>query len=339
MTVTLNAPTPALFGQVLRSLEHRVSVDAHRLTARIDSTTLRATSHTELRSQLAGAIYTHLHVGHPGIETVPGTGHQDLAEALIDAIPHRTVIQSTSVQSPSVQSASVQPPLVQPPSARTRAGTSVQGVPHQVVELSGVKVLFPEEALVRNPLDEVVGVRVPSWRSRATPGFLLALGAHRSVNPAAASRLYISCATASEALEVWPKVLGTLAASGLSHQAKTLSSSLAFPRSDAMVIYVSAIDSDAAASLVRPVLRSLSGRETPLSVFTHGVGDRLALAMEPRDPRPSYRGLSFGQHRSRVLADALLRASVEKTDLEPAWFEEAQTACINPHRPGYNTGQ
>ncbi|MGF4044777.1 T3SS effector HopA1 family protein [Paenarthrobacter nitroguajacolicus] len=326
MTVTLNAPTPTSFGQVLASLEHRVSVDAHRLTAGIGSTTLRATSLTELRSQVAGAIYTHLHVGHPGIETVPGTGHQDLAAALIDAIPHRTVIQSASASALAA-------------SARTQAGTSVQGVPHQAVELSGVKVLFPEEALVRNPLDEIVGVRVPSWRSRATPGFLLALGAHGSVNHADASRLYISCVTASEALEVWPKVLGALAASGLSHQVKTLSSSLAFPRSDAMVIYVSAIDSDAAASLVRTALTSLSAHDTPVSVFTHHVGDRLALAMEPRDPRPAYRGLSFGQHRSRVLADALLRASVEKTDLETAWFEEAQTACINPHRPGYNTGQ
>lgn len=324
MTVTLNAPTPTSFGQVLASLEDRVSVDAHRLTAGIGSTTLRATSLTELRSQVAGAIYTHLHVGHPGIETVPGTGHQDLAAALIDAIPHRTVIQSASALAAS---------------ARTQAGTSVQGVPHQVVELSGVKVLFPEEALVRNPLDEIVGVRVPSWRSRATPGFLLALGAHGSVNHADASRLYISCVTASEALDVWPKVLGALAASGLSHQVKTLSSSLAFPRSDAMVIYVSAIDSDAAASLVRTALTSLSAHDTRVSVFTHHVGDRLALAMEPRDPRPAYRGLSFGQHRSRVLADALLRASVEKTDLEPAWFEEAQTARINPHRPGYNTGQ
>jgi hypothetical protein len=324
MTVTLNAPTPASFGQVLASLEHRVSVDAHRLTAGIGSTTLRATSLTELRSQVAGAIYTHLHVGHPGIETVPGTGHQNLAAALIDAIPHRTVIQSASALAAS---------------ARTQAGTSVQGVPNHAVELSGVKVLFPEEALVRNPLDEIVGVRVPSWRSRATPGFLLALGAHGSVNHADASRLYISCVTASEALDVWPKVLGALAASGLSHQVKTLSSSLAFPRSDAMVIYVSAIDSDAAASLVRTALSSLSAHDTPVSVFTHHVGDRLALAMEPRDPRPAYRGLSFGQHRSRVLADALLRASVEKTDLEPAWFEEAQTARINPHRPGYNTGQ
>lgn len=324
MTVTLNAPTPTSFGQVLASLEDRVSVDAHRLTAGIGSTTLRATSLTELRSQVAGAIYTHLHVGHPGIETVPGTGHQDLAAALIDAIPHRTVIQSASALAAS---------------ARTQAGTSVQGVPNHAVELSGVKVLFPEEALVRNPLDEIVGVRVPSWRSRATPGFLLALGAHGSVNHADASRLYISCVTASEALDVWPKVLGALAASGLSHQVKTLSSSLAFPRSDAMVIYVSAIDSDAATSLVRTALTSLSAHDTPVSVFTHHVGDRLALAMEPRDPRPAYRGLSFGQHRSRVLADALLRASVEKTDLEPAWFEEAQTACINPHQPGYNTGQ
>ncbi len=67
-----------------------------------------------------------------------------------------------------------------------------------------------------------------------------------------------------------------------------------------MVIYVSAIDSDAAASLVRTALTSLSAHDTPVSVFTHHVGDRLALAMEPRDPRPAYRGgLSFGQHRSR----------------------------------------
>ncbi|MCM0617874.1 hypothetical protein HAV21_07550 [Paenarthrobacter sp. MSM-2-10-13] len=333
MTVMLNAPTQTTFEQVsfeqvLQVLKHRISIDVRELTATIDATRLRATSHTELRSQLAGAIYTHLHIGHPGIEAVPGTGHQDLAAALIAGIPHRTVVQAATGQA-SVQAAS----------KRTQLGTSVQGVPHQVVELSGVKVLFPEEALVRNPLDEIVGVRVPSWRSRTTPGFLLALGAHGSMNPAAASRLYLSCSTAAEALEMWPKILGALAASGLGHQVKTLSSSLAFPRSDAMVIYMSAKHADAVASLVRPALRSLSGPDAPASVFTHSVHDRLALAMEPNDPRPGYRGLSFGQHRSRVLTDALLRASVEKTDLQAAWVLEAHAACINPHQPGYNAGQ
>ncbi|KUM35197.1 T3SS effector HopA1 family protein [Arthrobacter sp. EpRS71] len=320
MTVTLNAPALISFDQVLAGLERRVAVDTHRLTARIDATTLSATSHSELRSHLAGAIYTHLHVGHPGIETVPGTGHQDLAAALIDAIPHRTVIQSAS-------------PV---PSASAR--TSVQGVPHQALQLSGMKVLFPPEALVRNSLDEIVGVCVPSWRTRTTPGFLLALGAHGSVNPVAASRLYLSCATASEVLEAWPKILRVLAASGLGHQVKALSSSRAFPRSDALVIYVSADDSDAAASLVGPALESLPATVTATSVFTQSVRDRLALAMEPKDPRAAYQGLSFGQHRSRVLADALLRASAEKTDLQPVWVEEAHTACINPHQPGYNAG-
>lgn len=315
MTVTLNFPVDTAYDAVLESLQHRIRIDIAGLTAVVDATTIQSTSLPELHSKLAAAIYTHLHIQHPDIGKVRATRHQDLADALIAEIPHRSIVQSAS--------------------ATTVPETTIQGVAHSVVDLAGVKVLFPAPDVVRSPAGEVVGVRVPSWRNRTTPGFLLALGSRGFVDPRRAARLYIACDAAPEALEIWPYVLRALAASGLSHHVKALSSTLAYPRSDAMVIYVSASDAVSATASVAPVLRSLSRPKSSPSVFTRLVTDRLALAEEPNDPRPSYHGLSFGQHRSRVLADALLRSSLEGKSLRAAWAVEARAAHINPHEPGY----
>lgn len=303
-----------VFGDTLDSLRDRLRIDTDALTAAVGSARIEATSLSELRSELSAAIYTHLHVRHPGIDEAPTTGRQDLAEALIAGIPHRTVFQTA--EGISAQQ------------------TAADGAPHRIVGLSGVKVLVPSVDVFHQADGEHARVRVPSWRTRTTPGFLLALGANGPVDPRAAERLYITCDSASEALEIWPSLLRALAVSGVSHQAKALSASPAFPRSDAVVVYVSASDAEATAAAIRPVVERLPHPETPVSVFGRPLAERVTTAQEPNDPRPSYNGLSFGQHRSRVLADALLRSSREGLPLRQAWEEEAQAAHIHPHDPG-----
>ena len=294
-------------------LQRQIDVDPAALTAQIGDTLLKAGSLTELRTQLSATIYTHFHIRNPDINSVPVTDHQDLAAALVGGIPHRSVLQSAAALSP--------------------ARATVQGHDHEIVDVGGVKVLFPPQDVHYDSGGNVTAVRVPSWRSRTTPGFLLALGDGHRTGTGATSRLYITCDSAAEALAIWPAVIGALSASGLNYQVKALSSSFAYPRSDAIVAYV---PEDSILHLVAtlvPIVEELPPPKTPASIFTRRFSSRLSAAEEPSDHRPSHRGLSFGQHRSRVLADALLRSATEGVDLHDSWKLEAIAAGIELQQP------
>lgn len=314
MTAKLAIPTEAPFNRWLETLGNEIRLDLSTLTAKIGKTVICAGSFIELRAQLSAAIYTHFHIGNPDIENIPVSLHQDLAAELISRIPHRSVLQSAT--------------------ALHLAPVMVQGLPRQVVSVGGVKVLFPLQDVDQHPERNTATVCVPSWRTRTTPGFLLALGGQLKVNEGPTARLYIACNSAAEALKLWPAVIRELSARKLSYQIKALSSSLAYPRSDAIVIYLAQNSvSDLAYSLA-PLVRDLAAPKIPPSVFAHHISPRLSVAVEPKDLRPSHQGLSFGQHRSRVLADALLRSSREGMSLRESWIHESSAALINPVQPG-----
>ncbi|PPH98202.1 hypothetical protein C5C56_11375 [Rathayibacter sp. AY1D1] len=291
-----------------------ISVDAARLRAEVDGTVIEATGPIELRARLAATVYTHLHLRNPLLGETAGGDGQDLAPRLIDAIPHRTVLQ--------------------PAPSGVLGSATVQREERRVVELGRVRVLVPEVDLVRSADGAVAGVRLPSWRTRTTPGYLLALGP-MGLDPAdRVVRLSLVADSAEDALALWGPLLEALAASGARHQAKALSDPRAFPRSDALVVYLPADSADDVARRVTPLLDARPSPRTAVSAFAERLADGLAYAEDPADERSSYRGLSFGQHRSRVLAEALLRSSAETIPAADAWADAARAARIDPDRPG-----
>ncbi|PCC29057.1 hypothetical protein CQ010_10900 [Arthrobacter sp. MYb211] len=293
-----------------------VRVDLAANTARIGSTSLSAGSRSELRSQLSAATYTHLHIRNPLIENMPTTGYQDLADELIADIPHRSIWQQSG--SPARQT------------------VDVQGLKHHVVTLGGVKVLVPHHDVSRLDPSSEAAVRTPSWRTRTTPGYVLALGASGIDAEQVTARIYVTCDSAAQALELWPIVLDVLAKSAGGYQAKALSSSLAYPRSDAMVLYVPDTAVQEIADRLTAATARISAPHTEHSIFTQRLSPRFSQAGESADPRPSHRGLSFGQHRSRVLTDALLTAAKNEMRLQDAWAFEATRARIDPRNPATN---
>ena len=315
MTATIADPAVA-FDATLSALHGRVSVDLGRLGATVDSTQLAAMSIMELRAQLAATIYTHLHIDHPGIENLHTTGPQDLADSLIAGIPHPDVVHRATAFAPEIH--------------------LVNGARHRTAELAGVRVLVPLDDIARAQDGSEIGVRIPSWRTRTTPGYLVALGAAGGIDPAAVARLYIAAGSADDVLPVWPELLTALASMGVAYQAKALSASRAYPRSDAVVVYVAASVATTVAEALTPLLPAVRIPPTPASIFTLPVTDRITTATEPADSRASHRGLSFGQHRSRVLADAVLRAASEGCSLKAAWKVEARQAHIDPDHPARN---
>lgn len=302
------------FSRRLHQLEAELRLDTKNLTAEVEGTPLRAGSLGELRSELAAAIYTHLHIRNPLITDVPTTGYQDLADQLISLIPHRTVWQQALHDPDS-------PPL------------DIQGTLHHAIMLDGVKVLVPEHEYRHDPHLDTVLVRMPSWRTKTTPGFLLALGDALPFTAHRTARIYLGCNSAAEAIRLWPEVLRTLAASATAFQVKALSASAAYPRSDAMVAYVPTAQVHHVAHQLAGLTSGLPVPACEPSIFAHRVSERVSLAAEPNDARASHSGLSFGQHRSRLLAEALIQAHRQGISLEQAWTDQAHAAGIEPLDP------
>ena len=304
------------FTDILASISESVQLDLVKMTASIDEHQFGASSPGELKNELSAQIYKHLHIRNPLIDTHPTTGEQDLAAQFIPLVPHRSIWQVAD--------------------RGFESSASVDGESHVIVKLGGVKVLLPQCDVRRDTAEETLTVRLPSWRVRTTPGYLLVLGELSPGPSAGTARLYFSCETPAQALELFPALLRTLAASGKGYHLKALSSSLAYPRSDAIVAYVPAVHAIKIADMLSRTITDLTSTLNSLSIFTQPLGNGIALAEESIDQRPSHRSLSFGQHRSRVLADALFREDREKIGLPQAWNLEAVEARIDPNQPSAN---
>lgn len=301
------------FTDRLPSISESVQLDLEKMTASMNEHHFGASSLGELRNELSTQIYKHLHIRNPLIDTQPTTGEQDLASKFIPLVPHRNIWQVAD--------------------SGFLSSASVDGEPHVVAKLGGVKVLVPQCDVRKDATGKTLTVRLPSWRARTTPGYLLVLGELSLGTSTDTARLYFGCETPVQALELFPALLRTLASSGIGYHLKALSSSVAYPRSDAIVAYVPAAHARRIADMLSRTIKDLSFTPSSPSIFTQLLGNGITLAEESTDQRPSHRSLSFGQHRSRVLADALFREYRENIGLLQAWKLEAIEARIDPNRP------
>ncbi len=100
---------------------------------------------------------------------------------------------------------------------------------------------------------------------------------------------------------------------GVRYQAKALSTRSSYPRNDAIVVYLGSSSWPAVPALVEG-LRGTEGLGTGASLYTAPLAPGVAWAWEPDDGQLRDRTLSFGQHRSRLIAEGLVRAVREGTD-------------------------
>lgn len=300
------------FFDVLDEIE--LSVAENGTAATVGTERIQAGSEAELRAELSAAIYRNLHIRHSETAAqTPPTGEPELVERLIAEIPHRQVYQPVAALGRQL--------------AETGSPTPV--------DVAGLMVLIHPEHLVRDAQGTITGAYFPSYRTNTTPGYVLALGEH-GPGPGEISRIYISSSSASDTVRYWGPLLRALNATGCGYQAKALSTAASHPRSDAIVLYLPRTDVNAVHLICEEALAGPHRATTPTSIFTEALGGQLATAQEPADPRPAYRGLSFGQHRSRVLAEALLSSARSGTTLRDAWQQAANQARIDPHNPGRN---
>ncbi len=206
---------------------------------------------------------------------------------------------------------------------------------HTRIALEGVLVTVPHTVPVQRTDGGAMRLRIPAIRPVLSPGFLLVDGSSGRPDGAAVARFYIRLSSPIQAVRVWKEALSSLETLAVRYRAKVASSAGMFPRADAMVVYCSAT----AEAVVRDGLReTLEGRleaGAMPSVFTEEVAPGLEFAEEPLE-NPGGE-LSFGQHRSRALAQGLIEGARE------GWTAGARTVIealerhsIAPSRPWRN---
>jgi hypothetical protein len=180
-------------------------------------------------------------------------------------------------------------------------------------------------------------LQVDCVRPRLSPGFLLVDGsAGHGLDDGPVLRVYVNVQTADAAPEVLAETLGALERLAVPYRAKITSVRAGLPRQDAAVVYLGRRAWHAAAAVATAV-RRVAGRGEEVSLYTRRLGHGVSMAWEPADPRPGYRGLSFGEHRSLVISTALLKNAKDlSASPESAAMKEFTIAGLDPRAPFRN---
>ena len=318
-TVTTPITTGTEISPELASAVDEVHVSPDGRSAVVHGDMIEADEPRTLRATLAVTLYERLHVGHP-TDTTDGRAERlrsardpGFERVLSAAVPHaHTVVPGRVLK-------------------KTDDGA--------VVALPDAVVQVPANA-IRDPAvsGAVAGVLVPAARPGLSPGFLLVQSpAPMAQQPAdGLQRVYVHVPEAVHAPAVWAEVLATLATHGGPYRSKVASSPQAYPRQDAIVIYSG--EALEVARLLVPRLTGHPGLGTSTSPFAERVGQGVAVASEPADHRPGRRGLSFGEHRCGLVADALIThaTGTGRGEVYRAVADALLAGGVDPLRPARN---
>ncbi|MCX4515859.1 T3SS effector HopA1 family protein [Streptomyces sp. NBC_01619] len=281
--------------------------------------TITQESAAALRAPLIRTLYDVLHAGRQE-DTSRSRSLRDarLEAQFAGATPHRNTI------------------------AHARVVEAARGPLEAIVELSGVRVSVPSGTIRASQESPRAGatvmVKLPAARPARSPGFFLADGSLGQPGRSPLLRIYINIADPDIAPAAWHQALSRLEEKRIRYRAKILSTPQSYPRTDSMVIYLGADAWHLAGELPR-MLGSLPGTGSATSVFARQLAPGIAMAWEPADDRLGHTRLSYGQHRSAVLTDALIRHAENQgtPSLDALVHEALIEAGVDPLAPERNT--
>jgi hypothetical protein len=234
---------------------------------RLEDTELTAPSARRMAERLGAELYQRWHAGHPAGELADRDFNFEAV--LAEATPHCTV-----------------PVLVSRPA-------------DGVVLIDGLRVRVPPD-LITGPT-----AALPAARPALSPGHYLVDAPTGRIRGAPILRVYVHLNDPGEAPARWHDVLVALNDAGTTYRAKIVSTPDGYPRRDALVVYLGP-GCWPAATLVRDAAAGRPGVGRDTSLFARPLAPGVAVAWEPDDPRPGHRDMSFGEHRARATAEALL---------------------------------
>ncbi|GAA2448972.1 T3SS effector HopA1 family protein [Streptomyces glaucus] len=312
MTTTV----PRVSADLLRALDAvQVAEDATQATVLDEE--LTAENPSGLVSQLRTSLYRRLHAG---MDKQDGPRARSMRDNDLDArytaaMPHSTTIVPAIV----LGSRNDQPVIT--------------------VVVEGVRTRVPVSCVVKWP-QRASGpalLRLPAQRPGRSPGFFLTDSSRGLRTGPATLRMYIHLTDREAAPQVWGVVLERLESLGLRYRSKVTSNGGLLPRRDGLVVYLGPDAWDRIAH-VADAVRGLEGLGDSTSPFVHRLAPGVGAAWEPRDQRPGKKGLSFGEHRSQVLAEALVAQALSATPRtrEACVAESLIDAGIDPLFPARN---
>ncbi|MEU7001057.1 T3SS effector HopA1 family protein [Nonomuraea sp. NPDC046570] len=295
----------------LASLLTAVEVAADGLSARVGERTVEADGARALLPALSAALYETFHSGHAHDPAArPGERDLPLERALTAVVPHRHTAVSVPVHA--------------------------SGADGWVVDLLDVRVRVPAERVVAAEGDGRALIQADAIRPTLSPGFFLCDGSAGSVlGGGPILRLYVHLADSAYTPEAWGLALGVLEGRRVPYRAKAFSRLSGYPRRDSIVIYLEEAGWFVAEELVS-ALSVVPGLVDDVSAYARRVGPGLATAWDPVDNRAGMRMLSFGEHRSRVLAEGLIASAVEKVPAAEAVLASLVRGGVDPVAPYRN---
>lgn len=148
-----------------------------------------------------------------------------------------------------------------------------------------------------------IELTVPKEQLGISPGFYMAIGDEPFANENADVVRFYWNLEASGAVPFVRIATSLLNGRRIAFQLKVLTSPSSFARCDAGVLYIRRDDFDACAGLVLFIHERVQGHlKPPVPAFTKPLRPGLAFAENPAS------GESFGQHRCRILAEAIIQA-------------------------------
>jgi hypothetical protein len=292
----MTAPAAAPIAALVEALAD-VWVAPDRRQARLGSIELEAPSARRMAARLGHELYRRLHSGNATGDV--GERNPALEAVLAEATPHDT--SPTAVTLPA-----------------DRAGDGV-------VLIDGLRVRVPS-AMLTGP-----EIFLPAARPALSPGHYLVDGPSGRMHGGPILRVYLHLQDPAVAPARWHDVLTALNSASVTYRAKVVSTPEGYPRRDAMVVYLGPGHWHAA-TLIRDAAAGRPGVGHEHSLFAHPLAPGIAAAWDPDDQRPGHRGMSFGEHRARATAEALLR----DTDLATGLAECFTAARIDAVRPARN---
>lgn len=202
-----------------------------------------------------------------------------------------------------------------------------------VVYLQGVRVRLPLRDACISQGVHLIGI--PKLRPYISPGFIYY--SHKPLDePSIAWRVYINLKDPVSGAGIWSKLISDLPAAGVDNfHAKIGATHLMIERRDSLVVYLESWTPE-----LRSVFESLpelGAVNYDTSAITLRIAPGVSLGQEPK-PSPEFRGMSFGQHRSHVLADALVHSQGLPEVMALATIAETlQSSGINPRMIYLNT--
>ncbi|WP_333736240.1 T3SS effector HopA1 family protein [Streptomyces sp. IBSBF 2806] len=282
----ITAEPKTLSRQLSRVLDE-VQIAEDLTTATVGHREIQADNSRELQRLLAAALYEVLHAGFDA-DRGPVPFHirdSRFEKRLTEAVPHRNTRTIGKVRSL---------PLV-------------EGGP-VLLEREGVLVWTPAERIHDHEVLTVgkeVEVEVNAIRPALSPGFFLVDGSRPATVRSDVLRVYVHLTNPDDAAPAWGTTLRHLEENGARYRAKVLSAPTLYPRRDALVIYLRQGSWELADGLAG-ALHGLPGLAPDVSLFARPLAAGVAAAWEPDDRRAYMRGMSFGQHRAGVIAQALI---------------------------------